>query len=174
MKTFRQFANIVEKYSSSPSLMSIRHNIEMEKAKAELSDLERKRYQRDAATQLRPGSYGVPSYAKHSEQQKEMDHAEAGLTRAQSRQILAQNRRDLEAAAGMKLGSTEKDAWYNDSNYGKELTGKGTFFSPRTVLAKQGGVEGKLTTDPNTGKKSFTATNWSGAEKERYTKKGGK
>jgi len=144
------------------------------KAEMELADLQRQRNQQRARDALRPGSYGVPSFAKHSEQQLEYGHSDAGLTKAQSRQILAQNRRDLEAAAGLKPGSTEKDAWYNDPNYGKDLDGKMKFFSPRTVLAKQRGVEGKLTFDPNTGKKTFTAGAFTDAEKARYTSKGGK
>jgi hypothetical protein len=164
--------SIVEKFS--PNIVTLQKDIEMEKAKAELSKLGNARRQRDAASELRSGSYGVPSFARSQEMDAEARHAEAGLTKAQSRQILAQNRRSLETSAGMKPGSSEKDAWYNDPNYGKQLTGKGTFFSPKTVLAKQGGKEGKLTTDPNTGKKTFTTTNWSAAEKGRYSAKGGK
>jgi len=144
------------------------------KAEIEIANLKRQRNQQNAASQLRSGSYGVPSYARSQEMDAESRHNEAGLTKAQSRQILAQNRRDLEAAAGLKPGSTEKDAWYNDPNYGKDLDGKMKFFSPRTVLAKQGGVEGKLTVDPNTGKKTFAAGAFTDAEKARYTSKGGK
>jgi len=144
------------------------------KAEIEIANLKRQRNQQDAASQLRSGSYGVPSYARSQEMDAESRHNEAGLTKAQSRQILAQNRRDLEAAAGLKPGSTEKDAWYNDPNYGKDLDGKMKFFSPRTVLAKQRGVEGKLTVDPNTGKKTFTPGAFTDAEKARYTSKGGK
>jgi len=144
------------------------------KAEIEIANLQRQRNQQRARDALRPGSYGVPSLAKHSEQQLEYGHSDAGLPIAQSKQILAQNRRDAEAAAGLKPGSTEKDAWYNDPNYGKNLDGKMKFFSPRTVLAKQRGVEGKLTVDPNTGKKTFTAGAFTDAEKARYTSKGGK
>lgn len=174
MKTFKQLTDIIERYGNTETVSTLKSKIEKEKLRAELEDLQSKRNQRWAANELKPGSYGVASLARHSEQQKEYQHSDAGLTKAQSKQILAQNRRSLESAAGMKPGSTEKDAWYNDPNYGKGLDGKGKFFSPRTVLAKQGGKEGKLTVDPNTGKKTFTPTNWSDAEKARYSSKGGK
>jgi hypothetical protein len=161
--------------ASTETISTLQDKIAKEKLRAELEDLQQKRNQRWAANELKPGaSSGVPSYARHSEQQKEYQHSDAGLTKGQSKQIMTSDRRSLEAAAGVKSGSTEKDAWYNDPNYGKKLDGKGKFFSPRTVLAKQGGKEGKLTTDPNTGKKTFTATNWSAAEKGRYSSKGGK
>ena len=165
--------NIVEAMSSGNSGDPL-GRIPKLKAEMELAALQRQRNQQRARDALRPGSYGVPSFAKHSEQQLEYGHSDAGLTKAQSRQILAQNRRDLEVAAGLKPGSTEKDAYYNDPNYGKNLDGKMKFFSPRTVLAKQRGVEGKLTVDPNTGKKTFTAGAFTDAEKARYTSKGGK
>ena len=159
------------------SLSVTQEKIARLKAENELTNLQRQRNQQFAQSALTPGpTPGAMSLARHREQQAEYGHSDAGLTKAQSKQILAQMRRSLETAAGVKPGSTEKDAWYNDPNYGKfgNLDGKGKFFSPRTVLAKQGGKEGKLTVDPNTGKKTFTAGAFTDAEKARYTSKGGK
>ena len=144
------------------------------KADIELQKLRAERNRLNALQSLRMSTPGGISLADHEAQQREYGHRDAGLTKAQSLEIQRRDRRQLELAAGLNPGSTEKYAYYNNPDYGKDLDGKMKFFSPRTVLAKQGGVEGKLTVDPNTGKKTFAAGAFTDAEKARYTSKGGK